>query len=412
MSHLRAFVAPVLAVTLTPLLLTTPGSAATLTTDAAATSRTTASAPTARTMARAKARKGQGARITVLPKVVHTGKGPKSADRAKAIGEIKVSPAQKGRKIVIQRSSDHGDSWSKVGKATTNDRGYAYFRPAAAPTGTFWTYRAKVKSFKSKPGFPTGQVADRWSMVFQDQFAGGSLGDAWTTRGDFYDKKSKRKCSKASPKMAKVGKGTLTLKVKKDPARRGDVCKWRSPGGKLKKFNYYLNGHVGTVSSFSFRYGVAAARVKFQKPQGMHGSAWMNTSGEPEGKRAVEIDAVEFFGKGYNKGGLAQFLHYKGRKIGGLQPSANDVLKRRDNWWKKYHVFSVEWTPNGYSFRIDGTETYRTSKAVSDKQVIAILSLLSSDWELDKMPKSGKGSMKVDWFRVWQDESIAARNLQ
>ena len=126
----------------------------------------------------------------------------------------------------------------------------------------------------------------------------------------------------------------------------------------------------------------------------------------------MEIDTVEFFGKGYKDGGLAQFLHYKGRKIGGLQPSANDVLKGSDNWWKKYHVFSVHWSPSGYSFRIDGVETYRTTKAKSDKQVIAILSLLSSDWELDKMPKSGKGSMKVDWFRVWQDQSIAARNLQ
>jgi beta-glucanase (GH16 family) len=414
MSYLRAFVALVLAAALTPLLLTAPGTAAPATTDATATTAMTASsAPTARTMARAKARKGQSARLTVLPKVAHTGKGAKPADRAKAVGEIKVSPAQKGRKIVVQRSSNDGASWSNAAKTTTNDRGYAYFKPAAAPAGGFYTYRAKVKRFKGKPAFETGRATDRWSLLFQDQFNARSLDrSVWKTRGDYYDKKSMRKCSKASPKMAKVGKGVLTLKVKKDGSRRGDVCKWRSPGGKTKKFNYYLNGHIGTDQSFSFRYGVAAARVKFQQPQGMHGSFWKNTSGEPEGRHSVEIDTVEFFGKGYNKGGLAQFLHYKGRKIGGLQPSANDVLKRNDNWWKKYHVFSVEWTPQGYSFRIDGTETYRTSKAVSDKQVIAILSLLSSDWELDKMPKSGKGSMKVDWLRVWQDQSIAARNLQ
>ena len=88
------------------------------------------------------------------------------------------------------------------------------------------------------------------------------------------------------------------------------------------------------------------------------------------------------------------------------------MLVGSDNWFKKYHVFSVVWTPAGYSFRIDGKETFRTTKARSDKQVIAILSLLSSDWELDKMSKTGKGSMKVDWFRVWQDQSIAGRNLQ
>ncbi len=179
------------------------------------------------------------------------------------------------------------------------------------------------------------------------------------------------------------------------------------------RYPYYLNGHVGTDAAFDFRYGVAAARVKFQKPRGMHGSFWMNTSGTaPQGTRPVEIDTVEFFGKGHKDGGLAQFLHYKGRKIGGLQKSANDALKGNDNWWKKYHVFSVEWTPQGYSFRIDGQETFRTSKAVSNKQVIPILSLLSSDYELKDMPKSGKGSMKVDWVRVWQAPELARKNLQ
>ena len=415
MSHLRAFAAPVLAAALTPmLLLATPGSAMPVATDAATTQTQSAdSTAKARPMARVKARKAQSARITVLPKVAQTGRGAKSADRAKAVGEIKVSPAQKGRKIVVQRSADNGGSWSNAAKTTTNERGYAYFKPTTAASGSFWTYRAQVKKFKGKPAFTTGQVSDRWSLLFQDQFSGGSLNKSlWSTRGDFYDKGSKRKCSKASPKMAKVGSGVLTLKVKKDGSRRGDVCKWRSPGGKTKKFSYFLNGHVGTDARFSYRYGVAAARVKFQKPQGMHGSFWMNTSGEPEGRHAVEIDTVEFFGKDYARGGLAQFLHYKGRKIGGLQPNANDVLKGTDNWWKKYHVFSVEWTPKGYSFRIDGKETYRTTRARSDKQVIMILSLLSSDWELDKMSKSGKGSTKVDWVRVWQDQSIAARNLQ
>ena len=77
--------------------------------------------------------------------------------------------------------------------------------------------------------------------------------------------------------MAKVGSGVLSLQVKKDPSRRGDVCKWKKPGTSKKfKFPYYLNGHVGTDLRFTFRYGTAAARVKFQKPRGMHGSFWMN----------------------------------------------------------------------------------------------------------------------------------------
>ena len=413
MSHLRALAAFVLTVALVPLLATAPGNAVVIPDAATAGTRTAGTTPQQTKFSSLARKKAQTARISVLPKISQKGAGVKSADKAKAVGEVKFSPAKEGRKVQIYRSSDGGTTWTKYGDVHKQDaKGIVRFGPAAPLTGAHWTYKAEAKKQGSLARIESNPVTDRWSLIMEDQFSGAKLDPRWNTRGDYYDKGSQRKCAKASKKMAQVGQGALTLKVKKDPKRRGDVCKWRSPGGKTKKFSYYLNGHVGTDQTFSFRYGTAAARVKFQEPQGMHGSFWMNTSGEPEGRRNVEIDAVEFFGKNYNKGGLAQFLHYKGRKIGGLQPSANDALKGTDNWWKKYHVFSVVWTPSGYSFRIDGHETFRSTKAISDKQVIMILSLLSSDWELDSMPPSGKGSMKVDWVRVWQDQAIAARNLQ
>ena len=92
MSHLRAFMAPVLAAALSPLLLTAPGTAAPVPTDGSV-STTTARTATATTDARTSAttaRKAQSARITVLPKVAQKGKGAKNADRAKAVGEVKV----------------------------------------------------------------------------------------------------------------------------------------------------------------------------------------------------------------------------------------------------------------------------------------------------------------------------------
>ena len=424
MSSYRALAATVGAAVLTPLLAVTPGHALMVADNGTSASTTTTSQSTTGTKSTSakktsfrsfKRKKAQSARIEVLPAINQTGKTAKNADKAKAVGEVKFSPAKKGRKVQVYRSSDGGTTWTKWGTPKKqNEKGIVRFTPAARLTGGFWTYRAEAAKASGLGKFMSGTADDRWSLLFEDQFSGSKLNSAvWSARGTTYEPWSQRKCSKASPKMAKVGKGVLQLQVKKDPARRGDVCKWKKPGTRKKfKFPYYLNGHVGTDAKFTFRLGTAAARVKFQKPRGMHGSFWMNTSGEPEGRRSVEIDTVEFFGKGYKDGGLAQFLHYKGRKIGGVQKSADDALKGTDNWWKKFHVFSVTWTPKGYSFRIDGTETYRINKAVSDKQVLVILSLLSSDWELDDMPKSGKGTMKVDWVRVWQHPKFAARNLQ
>jgi hypothetical protein len=70
-------------------------------------------------------------------------------------------------------------------------------------------------------------------------------------------------------------------------------------------------------------------------------------------------------------------------------------------------VFSVEWTPSAYIFRIDGQETGRITKGISRVPEYPILSLLSSDYELKKLgdEKNLPQTMQVDWIRTWQDQA-------
>ena len=49
-------------------------------------------------------------------------------------------------------------------------------------------------------------------------------------------------------------------------------------------------------------------------------------------------------------------------------------------------MFSVEWTPTEYVFRIDGRETWRTSEGISHHPQFLILSQLTSDYELAANP--------------------------
>jgi beta-glucanase (GH16 family) len=73
------------------------------------------------------------------------------------------------------------------------------------------------------------------------------------------------------------------------------------------------------------------------------------------------------------------------------------------DWTGSYHVFSVEWTPTEYVFRIDGRETLRTSAGVSQTEEYLILSLLVSNFEsLRITPDALPQKMDVDWVRVWQ----------
>ena len=91
--------------------------------------------------------------------------------------------------------------------------------------------------------------------------------------------------AESSVDAVRVENGALKLAVLENPARPG----------------YLLNGHVSTEATYSFTYGVAAARVKFQKPRGMHGSFWLQspTFGAVPGdakQSGSEIDTVEYFG--------------------------------------------------------------------------------------------------------------------
>lgn len=219
---------------------------------------------------------------------------------------------------------------------------------------------------------------------------------AWGTRDQGYT--GVRLCSRASDDAAEVVDGALRLSVINDPDR--EACRAK------KKFDYRLNGHLG--SAYNFTYGHAAARIRFQELRGQHGAFWMQGFGaEPTGPAKVtgaEIDVIEYFGDDHPSGGLTSFVYWnptkKGKTAGGW---LEDPEQYGEDWSSKYHVFSVEWTPEKYVFRIDGQVTDTISEGVSGQPEFLILSLLSSDYELqqlggeDNLPQH----MDVDWVRVW-----------
>jgi len=270
------------------------------------------------------------------------------------------------------------------------------------------TYRVTALRYQGlKPVKSTGvstSVAD--AEGFRDEFTGRALNaTSWATREQAYGATKNRKCSKSSASATTVSGGTAKVKVLKDRAR-STKCRF---GG--KKYAWRLNGHIGTQGQYAFKYGYAAARIKFQPRQGQHGAFWLMPQSQTAKsgsatKTGAEIDVIEWFGPN-KQGGLASFIHHwpksatKSVKVGGWLKNPGRFGK---DWAKKYHVFSVEWTPKRYVFRIDGKETYRTTKGVSGQEQFLILSLLSSDYELKSLggDKHLPQTMNVDWVRTWE----------
>jgi beta-glucanase (GH16 family) len=337
---------------------------------------------------------------TLLPPIVHQGTRTAHAGRAKLAGTVKFSPARQGRRVVIQRRLG-GRSWQKVAVKRQNRTGVVQFTAAAGRAGRPFTYRGVADRYRGLAKVPaTPMSAAVWQEKFSDQFTGTSLDlSKWDYRalGLPTDHRTR---SISAKEAVRVRDGSVRLLVKQRPG---------SPGK-------FLNGHIGTHGKFSFTHGVAAARMKLQRGQGQHGAFWLQPN---EARRiagdarnsGAEIDVVEYFGAGHQNGALGSFVYNYGVlngdgaviRSGSVFPKATAMLDKGDDWWKSYHVFSVEWTPKSYIFRVDGREHWRTRTGVSGVDEFLILSLLTSDYEIPRLDRSRLPSkMNVDWVRVWQ----------
>ena len=288
-----------------------------------------------------------------------------------------------------------GGRWRTVVAGRQDPRGRFAFQLPDGPASA----RLRAVTRPSAAAVPVATRAAapaRWRQVWSDEFNGTEIDPSkWQPR--LQSRMGRRLCASPAEDRVAVRDGAAVLSVRRAGPKAADC-----PDG------VWDNAMIGTgeaVPGFEGTYGMFAARVHFQEAQGMHGSFWMQG---PQGAGA-EIDVAEYFGDGRADGGLSSFVHYTSSddvlsSSGGVRSKANisriigDGRTPADGW----HVYSMEWTPELYVFRVDGVATFRTRKPlVVRAPEYLILSLLTSDYELPRLSRP-RSTMKVDWVRVWQ----------
>jgi beta-glucanase (GH16 family) len=348
----------------------------------------------------------QTVHLVALPQIVQPGGRVASAEDAKAAFTATIEPIAAGRQVRLQLR--RGSSWQTVATVTQDRHGRAQFAAPASADGEALTYRVSAAKFRGLPSVTSNTVStDRWlTPTWTDEFSSDSLAKHWTYRGKTYEPQSLRRCSRGSAKAVRVGDGALRLSVLRDRSRP-PTCPALRRGEIAGRYAYRLNGHIGTDDAFSFKYGVAAARIKFPRLRGQHGSFWMQpVGGMYPGGTGHEIDVTEFFGAKAKRSGLFSYIHrYEGGHVVKTGTTVPDTFLHgpRDGWGRNFHVFSVQWTPRTLIFRIDGKETWRVGGRISQVPQYLILSLLSSDYELPQISdRQLPLHMYVDWVRVWE----------
>ncbi|NYE35879.1 beta-glucanase (GH16 family) [Nocardioides cavernae] len=334
----------------------------------------------------------------VLPQLAANGEDVEAADEAAWVVDATVADVEEGTAVTLVAKTD--DGWDEVDEQETDEDGHV-----ALTSRSSGTLHVVVGDGDDAVGTEVS-TSDAPAASFTDDFDEASVdepGAVWNTRDQGYT--GVRKCSRADASATEVEDGVLVLSVTEDPDRDGETCQLP---GRRKRYPYRLNGHVGTEGTYDFTYGFAAARIRTQSARGQHSAFWLQSVNgqQPLGARegGAEIDVMEYFGDDHPEGGLTSFTYFldkKNRKqtVGGWLPDADEL---GDDWSEQYHVFSVEWTPDEYVFRIDGRVTQRLEGETSGRPEFLILSLLSSDYELPRFNGELPETMEVDWARVWE----------
>jgi beta-glucanase (GH16 family) len=248
-----------------------------------------------------------------------------------------------------------------------------------------------------------------YHLVWSDEFNGSKLSSKWAQQP--IGAGSGRTCASASKKTIKVSKGTGKFGAAVDKSR----------GSSAQCSTYYLNSQIRSTKTFL--YGKFSARIKFQHERGMHAAFWLLPSGptasgvsanDLPGYRGVEMDVAEYFGDlfgAHPKGGLYSYVYYPKKQsdgtVGQVKQSGNTAKATKVIGKKKasggFHTYTMEWTPTAYTFYVDGHKTATLKVGVSHRYEQLRLSMLTSDWELNRLTKSSlPSSMQVDWVRVYQ----------
>lgn len=193
-----------------------------------------------------------------------------------------------------------------------------------------------------------------YELVWEDQFEGDTLDPKkWAIRGE-----GPRALGRVSKDAIKVQDGYLTLKAfKKENDDTVHV------------------GMVGTQGKYETHFGYFECRAQLQRGGGIWAAFWMQSplvaKGEDPKVYGAEIDIVEFF----RKLGTDIVSHNVHWAYGPNQQSTRGMQSYLEGVSEGFHLFALEWTPESYTFYVDGYKFYEVKSGISHIDQYMILSL-------------------------------------
>jgi beta-glucanase (GH16 family) len=189
----------------------------------------------------------------------------------------------------------------------------------------------------------------------------------------------------------------------------------------------YSSGRINTKGKFSFLYGKIAARIRLPYGLGVWPAFWMMGANKNEvgWPKCGEIDIMEITGgKEYGDSVVYGTVHWYSEENTGTLSSGQTDMNSDPNapdpapipFYKDFHVFELEWTPQSLKFSYDGKEfnsfdirMSRPDMATFHKNFYVILNLaigggLTHIASAMDVTAPFPQTMTVDWVRVYKKQ--------
>jgi len=234
-------------------------------------------------------------------------------------------------------------------------------------------------------GVPTihAQKKPGWTLTFDDEFKGKALDlTKWNTEDPWGHERNQELQAYVTNAFT-VRHGILRVEAKRASAFYSG------------KERYFTSGMMTTYGKFSQQYGWFEIRCRVPKGKGMWPAFWLLP--EPLGW-PPEIDILEILGREPNKIYMTQHFyddHDKHKSDGGSWTGPD--------FSGNFHVFAIDWSPDGVDWYVDGIKRFHSNKYVPHKKMYMLVNLaIGGEWAGAPDEKTVfPGTFEVDYVRVY-----------
>jgi beta-glucanase (GH16 family) len=209
-----------------------------------------------------------------------------------------------------------------------------------APAGAAWPLTLEPPPVVVQPAGSSGGL---WSLTFSDEFAGSAVDAAKWSNGFGWGDTAGNFAAWCDPSANAVRDGALVQRADRLGAPQN---------GKL-----FSAGCLHTKGTFSQRYGYWEARIRVASGPGLHSAFWAKPASE---QWPPELDVEEI--GGHRPDTVIMTAHWRD----GGEHRQKAQRYRGPDFSGGYHVFGVEWSPEGTTWYVDGVGRARTTDGAAE----------------------------------------------